>query len=69
MICHLDFNVSSNNENSIPHGIYLFKVNKENTKTIKKAIGFTIKALGIFTVKYEHISHIAIMFKLFTWNK
>ena len=56
-------------------GIFLFKVNNENTKTMCKK--FTIKTLerhhccpsGASVVNFEKISHIVLLFPLLTFNK
>ena len=61
-----------------PAGIYLFKVNKGNTKTmceicskliIKKPEWRKWHRLGIFIANFEHISYIVLVFPLFTLNK
>ena len=59
----------------VPAGIFLFKVNNENTKTIRKK--FTIKTLerhhsspsGASVGNFENISHIVLVFPLLAFNK
>ena len=60
-----------------PAGIYLLKVNKRNTRTRCKICSeLTIKTSerrqwrrsGVFIDKFEHISHLALVFLLLTLN-
>ena len=59
-------------------GIYLFKVNNRNTRTMWEIYSrLTIKTpeqsywlrSGVFNVNFEQISHIVLMFLLLTLNK
>ena len=59
-------------------GIYLFKVNNRNTRTMCEIYSrLTIKTpersywlrSGVFNVNFEQISHIVLMFLLLTLNK
>ena len=61
-----------------PAGIYLLKVNGRNTRTRCEICSkLTIKTLkrqqwtrsGVFTVNFEHISHLALVFLLLTWRR
>ena len=58
------FNIFSEN---YPANIYLFKVNNRNTRklTIKKR---PWRRSGVFTVNFEHISHLFIVFLLLLWT-
>ena len=57
-------------------GIYLFKVNKRNTRTkCDICLKLTIKTperrwrrSGIFIVNFEHISHLVLVFLLLNLN-
>ena len=60
-----------------PAGIYLLKVNNENTRTRHKiCLKLTIKAperfhwrgSGVFIVNFEHISHLVLVFLLLALN-
>ena len=64
--------------NKIPVNIYLFKVNNRNTrKTCEIFSKLTIKTLerrqqsrsGVFIVNFENISHLFLVFLLFTLSK
>ena len=55
-------------------GIYLFKVNNGNTKTMREICSkLTIKTPeprpGIFIVHFDQISYIVLLFPLFTLNE
>ena len=61
-----------------PAGIYLLKVNNRNTRTRCEICSkLTIKTperrqwrrSGVFTVNFEHISHLALVFLLLTLNR
>ena len=61
-----------------PAGIYLFKVNKRNTRTKDEICSkLTIKTpeqpqcrrSGVFIVSFKHISHFVIVFLLLTLNR
>ena len=65
-------------ENSIPASIYLFKVNNRNTRkrceicsklTIKTPERRHWRHSGAFTVNFEHISHLFLVFPLLTLKK
>ena len=62
----------------MPAGIYLFKANNKNTRTMRKICSkLTLKTLkqrhwrrsGVFIVKSEQISHIVLVFPSLTLNK
>ena len=62
---------------TIPANIYLFKVNNRNIrKRYEKCSKLTIKTpkqrqwrrSGAFTVNFEHISHLFLMFLLLIWT-
>ena len=64
--------------NFIPVGIYLFKVNKGNTRTMCEIYSkLTIKTperrhwplSGVFIVNFEQISHIVLVLPLLILNK
>ena len=57
--------------------IYLFKVNNRNTKKEEKYVKINNKTpkrrqwrrCGVFTVKFEYIAHLFLVFLLLTLNK
>ena len=61
-----------------PAGIWKLKVNKKkNTRTTREVSSeLTVKTperrqwrrSGVFTVNFEHISHLVLMFLLLTWH-
>ena len=56
-----------------PAGIYLLEVNKRNTRAryeicSKLTIKIPEQHSGIFTVNFEHISHLVLVFLLLTLN-
>ena len=62
----------------IPAGIHLLKTNNRNIRTICEICSkLTIKTIerrqwrrsGVFIVNFEHISHLVLVFLLFTLNK
>ena len=55
---------------SIPAGNYMFKVNNRNTRTRCEICSkLTIKIPGIFIVKFENISYLAVLFLLLTLSR
>ena len=49
---------------------YMFKVNNRNTRTSFEICSkLTIKTLGVFMVNFKHISHLVIVFLLFTVSR
>ena len=63
---------------TVPVGFYLFKVSNKNTKiqsgtssklTIRKPERRRWRRCSVFIVNFEHISHIALVFLLLTFNK
>ena len=61
-----------------PAGIYLLKVNKRNTRTrceicsaltIKTSERLHSRSSGLFIVNFEHISHLVLLFFLFTLSR
>ena len=64
--------------NSIPADNYMFKVNNRNTRTrceicskltIKTPEGRHWRRSGVFSVNFEHILHLALVFLLLTLNR
>ena len=56
-----------------PAGNYMFKVSNKNTRTrcenmFKVNNKDTWRRSGVFIVNFEHISHLALVFLLFTFN-
>ena len=60
---HIHYNIAN------PAGIYLLKVNNRNTRTKCEICSkLTMKIPGIFTINFEHISHLVLVFILLTLN-
>ena len=60
---------------SFPASIYLFKVNNENTKTMREICSkLTIntsvrRGFAVFIVNFEQVSHIVLVFPLLNLKK
>ena len=57
---------------TLPACIYLFKVNNENTRTMSKIrsnLRLQSRRFGAFTVNFDKISNIVLVFSLLTLNK
>ena len=73
-----DQNKYTNSKNRIrPGGICMFKVNNRNTRarceicsklTIKTPERRQWRRSSVFTVNFEHISHLVLVFLLLTWS-
>ena len=68
---------SRNNKSLHPAGIYLLRIDKRNTRarceicsklTIKTPERRQWRRSGVFTVNFEHISHLVLVILLLTFN-